>query len=121
MLEPFVDVLPDASIQVNANTASVEVLMATVPGLNRGDAQRILAVRQATPFKQQADIAAALPPALAARLAEQLLQPERDSSYFEVIGQLRYEQHVIRERALVQRQGLNTNVIRRVRLSPVDQ
>ena len=40
---------------------------------------------------------------------------------FEVTGQLRYEQHVIRERSLVQRQGLNTNVIRRVRLSPVDQ
>jgi general secretion pathway protein K len=43
LLEPFVDILPDV-VQVNANTAPVEVLMATVPGLNRGDAQRILAV-----------------------------------------------------------------------------
>ena len=35
------------------------------------------------------------------------------SQFFEVTGQLRYEQHVIRERTLVQRTGLNTNVIRR--------
>jgi general secretion pathway protein K len=121
MLEPFVDILP-STVNVNANTASVEVLMATVPGLNRGDAQRILAVRQATPFKQQADIAAALPPALAASASSSnFYNLNVTSSYFEVVGQLRYEQHVIRERALIQRAGLNTTVIRRVRLSPVDQ
>jgi general secretion pathway protein K len=122
MLEPFVDILPDSGIQVNANTASAEVLMATVPGLNRGDAQRILAVRQSAPFKQQADIVAALPPLLAQDASKNnFYNLGVTSSYFEVVGQLRYEQHVIRERALIQRQGLNTNVIRRVRLSPVDQ
>jgi len=118
MLEPFVDILPD-TVPVNANTASVEVLMATIPGLNRGDAQRILAVRQSAPFKALKDIQAALPPALAA--SAQTYGLNWQSSYFEVTGQLRYEQHIIRERTLVQRQGLNTNVIRRVRLSPVDQ
>jgi general secretion pathway protein K len=121
MLEPFVDILPN-TVNVNANTASPEVLMATVPGLNRGDAQRILATRQATPFKQQADIAAALPPALSAVAAQNnFYNLNVTSSYFEVIGQLRYEQHIIRERTLIQRAGLNTTVIRRVRLSPVDQ
>ena len=118
MLEPFVDILPE-TVPINANTASVEVLMATIPGLNRGDAQRILAVRQSAPFKALKDIQAALPPALAA--SAQTYGLNWQSSYFEVTGQLRYEQHIIRERTLVQRQGLNTNVIRRVRLSPVDQ
>ena len=118
MLEPFVDILPD-TVPVNTNTASVEVLMATIPGLNRGDAQRILAVRQTAPFKALKDIQSALPPALAASAST--FNINWQSSYFEVTGQLRYEQHVIRERTLVQRQGLNTNVIRRVRLSPVDQ
>jgi len=66
-----------------------------------------------------ADARAALPPALAASAST--FNINWQSSYFEVTGQLRYEQHVIRERTLVQRQGLNTNVIRRVRLSPVDQ
>jgi general secretion pathway protein K len=118
MLEPFVVVLPDTQA-INANTASVEVLMATVPGLNRGDAQRVLAMRQTAPFKSLKDIQAALPPVLAASAASYNVSFQ--SSFFEVTGQLRYEQHVIRERSLVQRQGLNTNVIRRVRLSPVDQ
>jgi len=118
MLEPFVDILPDV-VPINANTASVEVLMATIPGLNRGDAQRILAVRQTAPFKKLDDIKAALPPALAA--SAQTYGIGFQSQFFEVTGQLRYEQHVIRERTLVQRTGLNTNVIRRVRLSPVDQ
>jgi general secretion pathway protein K len=118
MLEPFVDILPDTQA-INANTASVEVLMATVPGLNRGDAQRILAMRQSAPFKSMKDIQAALPPALAASASS--FNISFQSSFYEVTGQLRYEQHVIRERTLVQRQGLNTNVIRRVRLSPVDQ
>ena len=118
LLEPFVDILPD-TVPVNANTASVEVLMATVPGLNRGDAQRILAVRQSAPFKSVKDIQAALPPALAASVSTYNLGFQ--SQFFEVSGQLRYEQHIIRERTLIQRTGLNMNVIRRVRLSPVDQ
>ena len=118
LLEPFVDILP-STVNVNANTASVEVLMATVPGLNRGDAQRILAVRQSAPFKSVKDIQAALPPALAASVSTYNLGFQ--SQFFEVSGQLRYEQHIIRERTLIQRTGLNMNVIRRVRLSPVDQ
>jgi general secretion pathway protein K len=118
MLEPFVDILPD-TVGVNANTASVEVLMSAVPGLNRGDAQRVLAVRQSAPFKALKDIQAALPAALAASASSYNLTWQ--SSFFEVTGQLRYEQHVIRERTLIQRVGLNMNVVRRIRLSPVDQ
>jgi general secretion pathway protein K len=118
MLEPFVDILPETA-PVNANTASVEVLMAVVPGLNRGDAQRILAVRQSAPFKNLNDIKSALPPTLAASVGSYGIGFQ--SQFFEVTGQLRYEQHIIRERTLVQRTGLNTNVIRRARLSPVDQ
>jgi general secretion pathway protein K len=118
MLEPFVDVLPQV-LPVNANTAPAEVLMAMVPGLNRGDAQRMIAMRQSQPFTKSDEIAAALPPALAASVGSYNLGWA--SSYFEVLGQLRYEQHVIRERTLIQRQGLNTIIVRRVRLSPVDQ
>jgi general secretion pathway protein K len=120
MLEPFVDVLPQV-LPVNANTAPAEVLMAMVPGLNRGDAQRMIAMRQSQPFTKTDDIKAALPPAVAAS-ATQLANYNLSwySSFFEVLGQLRYEQHLIRERTLVQRTGLNTTIVRRVRLSPVD-
>ncbi|HEX4510457.1 MAG TPA: type II secretion system minor pseudopilin GspK [Burkholderiaceae bacterium] len=120
MLEPFVDVLPQV-MPVNANTAPAEVLMAMVPGLNRGDAQRMIAMRQSQPFTKSTDITAALPPALAASAATSSnYNLAWSSSFFEVLGQLRYEQHIIRERTLVQRVGLNTIIIRRVRLSPVD-
>jgi hypothetical protein len=37
--------------------------------LNRGDAQRLLAMRQSAPFKTTAEVQAALPPALAADFA----------------------------------------------------
>jgi len=120
MLEPFVDVLPQV-LPVNANTAPPEVLMAMVPGLNRGDAQRMVAVRQSNPFTKNDEILAALPPALAASATSMSnYSLNWSSSYFEVLGQLRYEQHVIRERTLIQRQGLNTIIVRRMRLSPVD-
>ena len=120
-LEPFVTIIP-AVTKVNVNTASAEVLMAAIPGINRGGAQAIIQQRAQKPFT---DANAALtaanyqpPPAVN---GQPPVQPNIDvkSDYFEVYGQLRYEQHVLRERTLVHRVGMQqVDVLRRERLPP---
>jgi len=120
-LEPFVTIIP-AATKVNVNTASAEVLMAAIPGINRAGAQAIIQQRAQKPFT---DTAAALqaanyvaPPPVNGQAPP---PPNVDvkSDYFEVYGQLRYEQHVLRERTLVHRVGMQAvEVVRRERLPP---
>ena len=114
-LKPYVDLLP-LHTAVNANTAPAEVLMAAVAGLDRGSAERLITMRQRKPFATFDEVRAALPPAL---------QPDAkdigvNSQFFEVQGQLRYDQHVLRERSLVQRKGLDMIVLRRERVGPLE-
>jgi general secretion pathway protein K len=119
-LEPFVIIIADANAKVNVNTASAEVLMAAIPGINRGGAQAIIQQRAQKPFTDTHDALtvanyvapqgnpAPPPPAIDVK-----------SDYFEVYGQLRYEQHVLRERTLVHRMGMQqVDVMRRERLPP---
>jgi general secretion pathway protein K len=120
-LEPFVIIIP-AATRVNVNTASAEVLMAAIPGINRAGAQAIIQQRAQKPFTQVGDALKAanyIPPQMPA--GQQPPQPNIDvkSDYFEVYGQLRYEQHVLRERTLVHRMGMQqVDVLRRERLPP---
>jgi len=114
-LAPFVALLPTHT-SVNVNTAPAEVLMAAVAGLDRGSAERVIQMRQRKPFATAADISAALPPAL----TPDATQISFNSDYFEVQGQLRFEQHVLRERSLVFRKGLDMIVLRRERMGPQD-
>ena len=120
-LEPFVIFLPGIS-KVNVNTASVEVLMAAIPGIGRGGAQAIVDRRAQKPFSDIKDaekVANYQPPATAANVPQPIVNIDVKSDYFEVVGQLRYEQHVLRERSLVHRVGLSeVDVVRRVRLPP---
>ena len=120
-LAPFVTMIP-AVTKVNVNTASAEVLMAAIPGINRGGAQAIIQQRAQKPFTDTAAALAAAnyqaPPPI------NNVQPpapnvDVKSDYFEVYGQLRYEQHVLRERTLVHRVGMQeVEVLRRERLPP---
>ncbi|OYT89553.1 MAG: general secretion pathway protein GspK [Burkholderiales bacterium PBB6] len=113
-LTPFVTILPQRT-RVNLNTASVEVMMATIDGLDRASAQRLtqqrLQLRKG--FENLAAIKALLP--------EKVVLEERhvaiNSSHFEVTGQLRYEDSILREVSLVQRRGQDVTVLRRDRLS----
>jgi len=132
-LEPFVQLLPPAPGQaavmskINANTAPAEVLMAALPGINRGQAQQIIQRRQAKPLTSDRDIFAAIDasnaagPTLPPPPSPQSLQVDVKSFHFEIFGQLRYEQHMIRERSVVYRSANPFDpikVLRRERLPP---
>jgi len=133
-LEPFVQLLPPAAGQpiamsnINANTAPPEVLMAALPGITRGQAQQIILRRQGKPLASLRDLWAALNLPNASPWqnpqpapSPQQLQVDVKSFHFEIFGQLRYEQHVIRERSVVFRSANPFDpikVLRRERLPP---
>ncbi len=130
LLEPFVQLLPPANGQaaalttINANTAPAEVLMAALPGISRAQAQQIILARQTHPLTKPTDIWLALGRgATGAWEPPQGLPPNQvdvKSFHFEIFGQLRLEQHVVRERSVVWRQNqfAPIQVLRRERLAP---
>ena len=133
-LEPFVELLPPAAGQpaalstINANTAPPEVLMAALPGITRAQAQQIILRRQGKPLDSAKDIWAALGIANATGWqnpqpspSPQQNQVDVKSFHFEIFGQLRYEQHMIREQSVVYRSANPFDpikVLRRERLPP---
>jgi general secretion pathway protein K len=123
-LEPFVTIFPNVAgttSGINANTAPAEVIMAAFPGMSLAQAQQAVQRRQQKPFISLNDAtgAAGIPAAFVAPTPGPLAILGFQSSYFEVYGQLRYQQHVIRERSLVHRElnGVVT-VLHRDRLPP---
>jgi general secretion pathway protein K len=116
-LEPYVVILP-VRTPVNANTASAQVLMTAAEGIDRGTAERIVQARQAKPFQTLDDVKALMPAAAAPLTPNDI---DVHTSWFEVTGQLRYEQHILRQRTLVKRQGLDVNVVRTERLPPEEK
>ena len=129
-LEPFVQIIPftgNAVTTINANTAPAEVLMAGygMPAITRAQAAQLILQRQQKPFTSRRaswlGAWACGEPGQAARTATAPNQiVDVKSSYFEIYGQLRYEQHVIRERSVVYRKDQFTpvQVLRRERLPP---
>jgi general secretion pathway protein K len=112
-LEPHMTVLPTRTT-LNLNTASLQALTASIPGLDGARAQRLLNERGVNPFKTLAD---------AARLLGEGSAPLSDlhhgtrSQFFEVRGRLRLDNTVVEERSLVERQDLNVSVRWRERLA----
>ncbi len=129
LMEPFVQLLPTAAGQtpgltnINLNTAPAEVLMAAIPGISRAQAQQLILARQSHPFSKTADAEGIL-----GFGAGQYKVPQGDpplqwavqSFHFEIFGQLRYEQHVIRELSVIYRkdQFAPIQVLRRERIPP---
>jgi general secretion pathway protein K len=102
LLTPYVTLLPTQTAAVNVNTAPREVLLAAITGLDLASAERLVQVRQRTPFKSSADIKAQLP------------NPQMElndgrigvaSNYFEVRGRLRLGDRVLDQTSLVWRNG----------------
>jgi len=130
LLEPFVQLLPPANGQapalttINANTAPAEVLMAALPGISRAQAQQIVLARQTHPFTKLTDIWLAMGSSAATGWAPPQGDPPNQvdfrSYHFEIYGQLRLEQHVVRERSVVWRKDpfAAIQVLRRERLAP---
>ena len=117
MLETVVVVLP-AAMPVNINTASREVLVGAIKGLDLATAERILQIRQRAPFKTAQAFAEQFPTLPA-------LTPTRHafkSSYFEVRGKLRLADRVLVERSLVHRLANGEiQVLRRDRVASLEE
>ena len=116
-LQPYVVLLP-AVTAVNVNTASKEVLMAAIKGLDPSTAERLIKTRQLTPFNDTGDsLKAALP-----QSAIPATTVSVDSNYFEVTGRLRLTDRVLTERSLVQRtRPQQIKVLQRERVASLDQ
>ena len=114
-LEPYVVILPERTF-VNVNTASREVLVAAVEGLDLATAERIVQSRQRVPIKSPADLKA-LAPSLPATSFDRVAF---GSNFFEVRGRLRLGDVVLEQRSLVQRRGVDVVVLQRERVSARD-
>ena len=112
-LQPYVTVLP-VRTPVNINTASAEVIYASVDGLTMADAQRLVSARESAAFKTLADARNVI--SVSDATATQALSNVAVASrFFEVRSRLRLEQLVVEERAVLQRDGLLVTVLQRER------
>lgn len=117
-LRPFVVWLPQL-MKVNINTASAEVLYASVPGLDVSGARKVVDGRlKQVKFHYQTlpDVASVVP-----ALAGQFTSGDHSTvtEFFEVTSKLRFadgeRSTVMIERALVERKGLNLKLLSRER------
>ena len=115
-IEPYVVLLPKPT-PVNVNTAAREVLVAAVKGLDLATAERLMQVRQRTPFKSLQEVEAQVP-ALAPLSPQQL---DVKSNFFEVNGRLRLGDRVLEQRSLVERRGIEVFALQREQVSSREQ
>jgi general secretion pathway protein K len=109
-LQTHITVLPE-STPVNLNTASAEVLSASVPGLDMAMARQALALRERGHWGSLNAAQEALG-AAGRQLNEK--QHSVQSRYFEVLGRMRIDQVVQQERALVRRDGNQVRMLWRI-------
>ena len=117
VLAPHVVLLPGpAATPVNVNTASREVLVAVVKGLDLATAERLMQLRQRVPFRDLQKFAEQVP---TLTVPEGMVDVR--SSFFEVRAQLRLADRVLVERSLVQRKARQVEVLRRERTARLDE
>lgn len=113
-LAPYVIILP-GDTPVNLLTAPPEVLVAVLDGLDRGSAERFAQKRLAVDVRSIDDLRPLLPEKVGNQLSD-AGHVSINSNNFEILGELRYENFVLRERTLVTRRNLDIVVLRRERL-----
>jgi general secretion pathway protein K len=110
-LAPFVTVLPERTT-VNLNTAALEVVQASVAGLDAAGAREWLQLRATQPLKQIDDLAQRLGrPGLLVNAVDHGVA----SRYFAVTGQLRLGQRTVQESSVVRRDGMRVVTLSRNR------
>lgn len=120
-LRPYVILLQDRT-PVNVNTAPKEVLIAVIPGLDRGSVESLVQLRLHTEFKTLDAFNSQ-----AGQRVQNFKPPlpgviDVKSSYFEVSGRLRVADHVLTEESLVLRAGDgSTTVLQRTRTASLEQ
>jgi general secretion pathway protein K len=107
VLTPFVTILPERTT-VNLNTASAEVIYASIVGLGMADAQRLVTERSRSHFRTLAEVNRAL-----TNIVGPLNVSEHSvgTRFFEVRGRLRLDQTTVEDRSLVQRDGLDVRTL----------
>jgi general secretion pathway protein K len=110
-LRPFVTFLPERT-PLNLNTASAEVIRATVPGLEMADATRLVSARERAHFATLADAVRLVPALGDSGVGNQLAVSSR---FFEVRGRVRLDQAIVEEVSVVQRDGINVRTLTRSR------
>ena len=110
-LEPYVTVLPIRT-PINLNTASAEVIAASLPSLTIANARQLVERRTRTYFKTFADANAGLPADGGLLNAE---QHGVATQFFEVYGRLRIDRTWVDERSLLQRDGVTVKTLWRTR------
>ncbi len=104
-LSPHITVLPTRSL-VNLNTASVQVLHASVPGLSLSEAQRLVQQRERQHWASVDAFQKALGRPISLSDTHSV-----STQYFEVLGRLRMPQTTLQERSLVKREGQDLKVL----------
>ncbi len=104
-LAPHITVLPRRT-PVNLNTASVQVLHASVPGLSLSDAQRLVQQRERQHWASMEAFQKALGRPISLSDTHSV-----STQYFEVLGRLRMPQTTLQERSLVLREGQELKVL----------
>lgn len=120
-LEPWLILLPagGAPTRLNLNTAPREVLAAALDGMNLALAERIVQTRKQRPFRSLDDAKSLLPEPLQAALSPARFDVKSD--HFLVTGRLRLDERVMQQRSLVRREGLEVRLLRRERVSSLDE
>lgn len=104
-LSPHITVLPTRT-PVNLNTASVQVLHASVPGLSLSNAQRLVQQRERQHWASVDVFQKALGRPISLTDTHSV-----STQYFEVLGRLRMPQTTLQERSLVKRDGQDLRVL----------
>ena len=112
-LAPFVTILPQTT-PVNLNTASAEVIYATIPGLDLAVAQKFVQQRARAHFSNLADASKAL----GGKSLEGRWHSV-GSRYFEVWGRLRMEDRTQEETALIFRDAGNVTFVWRQKIAGI--
>jgi len=114
-LEPYITLLPETTL-VNANTASREVLVATLKGLDLASAERLLQARQRSHFKNTAEVYAQIPGITPAPTPPFGVA----SKFFEIRGRLRLGDRVLEQRSLAERSGTGVRLLQRSQVASRD-
>lgn len=105
ILSPHITLLPTRT-PINVNTASIQVLYASVPGMSLSDAQRLVQQRERQHWATLDAFQKALGRSI--NLSDSF---SVSTKFFEVTGRLRMPQTVLQERSLVQREMQDLKVL----------
>jgi len=105
-LAPHISLLPQRT-PLNLNTASAELISASLKGLPLGQARRMVQARERQPWQDLAQANAALGPPLSFEASRHGVT----SRFFRITGQLRLEDLLVRQQALARRDGPNLRIL----------